>query len=156
MSQDYEVAYGKPPKHSQFKPGQSGNPSGRPKRSNTITALLKEELEAKVTVTENGVKKTITKREAMVRQVVNGGLKGKATDTLRLLQRLETLLPREVEPETAEPDSFEVTFVRAYEGKPFNPTDEEIAHLAKRREAKATQKKESKAQNDEELNFLND
>ncbi len=28
---DYEVGYGKPPVHSQFKPGQSGNPSGRPK-----------------------------------------------------------------------------------------------------------------------------
>ena len=28
-----EVGYGKPPKHSQFKPGQSGNPQGRPKGS---------------------------------------------------------------------------------------------------------------------------
>src|SRR5262245_37056540 len=28
---DYEVGYGKPPKHGQFKPGQSGNPGGRRK-----------------------------------------------------------------------------------------------------------------------------
>ena len=27
----YEVGYGKPPKDTRFKPGQSGNPSGRPK-----------------------------------------------------------------------------------------------------------------------------
>jgi hypothetical protein len=30
-STDYEVGYGKPPKASRFKKGQSGNPSGRPK-----------------------------------------------------------------------------------------------------------------------------
>ena len=28
----YEVGYGKPPKHTQFKKGQSGNPKGRPKQ----------------------------------------------------------------------------------------------------------------------------
>ena len=28
---DHEVGYGKPPKGGQFKPGKSGNPSGRPK-----------------------------------------------------------------------------------------------------------------------------
>ena len=27
----YEVGYGKPPKHSQFQKGKSGNPKGRPK-----------------------------------------------------------------------------------------------------------------------------
>jgi Family of unknown function (DUF5681) len=29
---DYEVGYGKPPKHSRFKKGVSANPKGRPKR----------------------------------------------------------------------------------------------------------------------------
>ena len=28
---DYEIGYGKPPKQTRFKPGQSGNPRGRPK-----------------------------------------------------------------------------------------------------------------------------
>lgn len=31
----YEVGYGKPPAHSRFKPGQSGNPKGRPKGART-------------------------------------------------------------------------------------------------------------------------
>ena len=31
--EDYEVGYGKPPKDSRFKLGQSGNPNGRPKGS---------------------------------------------------------------------------------------------------------------------------
>ena len=30
-SGDYEVGYGKPPVNTQFKPGQSGNPKGRPR-----------------------------------------------------------------------------------------------------------------------------
>lgn len=29
MSDDYEVGYGRPPKHGQFQKGKSGNPSGR-------------------------------------------------------------------------------------------------------------------------------
>ncbi len=31
MANDNEVGYGKPPTDAQWKPGQSGNPSGRPK-----------------------------------------------------------------------------------------------------------------------------
>lgn len=31
MSEQYEVGYGKPPRHSQFKAGQSGNPKGERK-----------------------------------------------------------------------------------------------------------------------------
>ena len=29
---DDKVGYGKPPKHSRFQPGRSGNPRGRPKK----------------------------------------------------------------------------------------------------------------------------
>jgi hypothetical protein len=28
---NYHVGYGRPPRHTQFKPGRSGNPAGRPK-----------------------------------------------------------------------------------------------------------------------------
>lgn len=140
MHDDYDIGYGRPPKHTQFQPGQSGNPAGRPKRSKTITALLKEELEAKISVTEKGVSKQLTKREAIVRQVVNGGLKGNPNDALRLLQKLETLVPNEVEPDTNEPDAFEVSFVRAYEGKEFKLTDEEAELIRRRREKDKTPK----------------
>ena len=39
----YEVGYGKPPVHSRFKPGQSGNPKGRPKGSKNKRPGLQEE-----------------------------------------------------------------------------------------------------------------
>ncbi len=32
-SASYEVGYRKPPRHTQFQKGQSGNPGGRPRRS---------------------------------------------------------------------------------------------------------------------------
>ena len=64
----FEVGYGKPPQHSQFKRGQSGNPHGRPKGAKGFDASLARELETKITVTERGVRKTMTKAEATVMQ----------------------------------------------------------------------------------------
>lgn len=152
--EDYKAGFGKPPKHTQFQPGQSGNSKGQPKRTKTITALSREELKASIPVTENGTKKTMTKREVIVRQVVNGGLKGKPTFALRLLQRLETLIPTEVEPESNESDEIEVIVVPAYNGKPFHPTDEKIEFLAQRRRAKVHAKKAVDDNNADTPDFL--
>lgn len=51
---DYEVGYGKPPKRTRFKKGQSGNPKGRPKGAKGFTASLKREMESKVTALSEG------------------------------------------------------------------------------------------------------
>ena len=44
---EYEIGYRKPPKHTQFKKGQSGNPKGRPKRSESFGQLVREALDEK-------------------------------------------------------------------------------------------------------------
>lgn len=73
---DYEVGYGKPPMHTRFKKGASGNPKGRPKGSKNLATLLEKELKQRVVVTEGGRRRSITKQEAMVKHLVNKAVSG--------------------------------------------------------------------------------
>src|SRR5260370_31334050 len=59
---DYEVGYGKPPLHTRFKKGQSGNPRGRPRGAKNFTSLVSDALDQRVVVTENGKRREISKR----------------------------------------------------------------------------------------------
>jgi hypothetical protein len=71
---DYEVGYGRPPQHSRFKAGLSGNPKGRPKGSKNFSTLFAEELAQPVTLTENGKRKRMPKRQALAKQMINKAL----------------------------------------------------------------------------------
>jgi hypothetical protein len=51
---DYEVGYGRPPRHTRFELGRSGNPRGRPGGSKNLSTLLSEALQEPVIVVENG------------------------------------------------------------------------------------------------------
>jgi Family of unknown function (DUF5681) len=79
------VGYKKPPRHSQFKPGLSGNAKGRPKGSKNFTTVIEEELRAPIEVTENGKRKRISKRQAIVKQTVNKAASGDSKATALLL-----------------------------------------------------------------------
>ena len=77
MSEDtYDVGFKKPPKETQFKPGQSGNPNGRPKGSRNVATDLQEELDEEIEVTERGTSLTLTKRRALIKTLMMKGLKG--------------------------------------------------------------------------------
>jgi hypothetical protein len=73
---DYQTGYGKPPVNRRFKKGQSGNPSGRPKGSKNAASVIKRALNERVTINEGGRRKTITKLEAAVKQLVNKAASG--------------------------------------------------------------------------------
>src|SRR5215216_831037 len=75
-SLDDQVGYGKPPRHSRFKKGQSGNPKGRPKGSESAARLARRILNEKIVVRENGRRISITRREAMLKQLANKGIMG--------------------------------------------------------------------------------
>ena len=89
---DYQVGYGKPPVHTRFQKGQSGNPKGRPRGRKNLSSLLNEALNGWVIVVENGRRKKITKREAIITQLVNKSAAAdlKATQiVLALVQEVE-------------------------------------------------------------------
>jgi hypothetical protein len=67
----YEVGFGKPPRSTQFKPGQSGNPNGRPRGAKNFATAIEQELDTRVTVTENGRRRRISKREVIAKHLVN-------------------------------------------------------------------------------------
>jgi hypothetical protein len=73
---DYLVGRGKPPQHTKFVEGQSGNPKGRPKGSKNFKTEALAELNSKVSITENGKRRKITKRGAFLKQVTNKGAAG--------------------------------------------------------------------------------
>src|SRR5579859_5343264 len=72
----YKVGYGKPPKHTQFKKGVSGNPSGRPKGSLSMATVLQRCLGEKTVIVEDGKQKTVSKMEAAVKQLVDKAIVG--------------------------------------------------------------------------------
>jgi hypothetical protein len=80
-----KVGYKNPPKDKQFKKGQSGNPKGRPPKK-----LMHEVLEATLNepisvTTKDGKKVTMTKKEAIIQQLVQSSMSGKAPATKNLI-----------------------------------------------------------------------
>jgi len=73
---DYEVGYGKPPRHTRFKRGQCGNPKGRPPETKNLSSLLDQELNQRVVVAEDGKRKAITKWRAFIKQLVDRATAG--------------------------------------------------------------------------------
>ena len=71
-----QVGYKKPPLHSQFQPGKSGNPKGRPKRSESVSDVLQKELNTLVPILKNGKKHKISMTRAIVKQLLNKAANG--------------------------------------------------------------------------------
>ena len=122
---DYEVGYGKPPRHTRFKKGQSGNPRGRPSGSKNLSTLVIEALNELVVVAENGGRRKITKRQAIITQLVNQSAKADWRATKLVLEILQAIEAR-TEPAAAETafdaaDERVIEQLRARYAKPGSP-----------------------------------
>lgn len=79
---DYEVGYGRPPKHTQFRPGESGNRRGRPKGARALKIDLREALSGRHTIQINGKPLRGNRQELMMltlaTRAASGDLKAQA------------------------------------------------------------------------------
>tara|TARA_R110000868_G_scaffold408144_1_gene690522 strand:- start:4478 stop:4876 length:399 start_codon:yes stop_codon:yes gene_type:complete len=99
----YDVGFGKPPKNSRFKPGQSGNPKGRPKGAKGLRTELKEELSERISVTEGGSVRRVSKLRAMLKAMTAKALKGDARAANVMLNLVQSVLEDEPNEQDVKP-----------------------------------------------------
>jgi pyruvate/2-oxoglutarate dehydrogenase complex dihydrolipoamide acyltransferase (E2) component len=87
VKRDYEIGYGKPPAGRRFQKGQSGNPRG-PRRKD-LSALLVAALNEPVYTTIDGHRRKITKREAIIKQMVDKSAEADLRATKMLFDMLK-------------------------------------------------------------------
>jgi len=85
---DEAVGYGKPPRSTRFQPGRSGNPRGRPMKSESKSIIAKA-LNQPVAVTVEGKRKTISAAEALIRQQMQKALAGDPACAKHIIQLLK-------------------------------------------------------------------
>src|SRR6266446_643786 len=83
----YKVGPCRPPLHTRFKKGQSGNPGGRSAKS--LPALLADALNETVVVTIDGRRRKVTKREAIVTQMVDKSASADLRTTKMLIDMIK-------------------------------------------------------------------
>jgi len=70
------VGYKRPPREHQFRPGRSGNPSGRPKGARNFKSELREELSELVTVRDGDREIEVSKQRALIKSLVAAAIDG--------------------------------------------------------------------------------
>src|SRR3954452_4803532 len=86
---NYSVGFCRPPLHTRFKPGQSGNPSGRVKGSKNLKTLFHQILNEQIPLRDGTQSRTVTKAEALMRRLIIGGLNGDSRSLTTLIRIAE-------------------------------------------------------------------
>ncbi len=74
----YEVGYGRPPTHTRWPPGVSGNPKRiRNRRPKSGVMLIDEFFRTEIEIIDRGRKRRLTNFEAILLQVFNQAIAGK-------------------------------------------------------------------------------
>jgi hypothetical protein len=99
--QDYPVGYKKPPEHTRFQPGQSGNAKGRPKKAATVTEIVSRQLRRTVTVNDGHKTRQIPLVDAILMTHISKAAKGDHRSTALVLGALKV---SETDPNNNLPD----------------------------------------------------
>jgi hypothetical protein len=85
------VGYGRPPAHTRFKPGQSGNPKGRRKGQRNIHTVLVDALSQRIKIREGDRTRSLTKLDGVILTMLNAALKGDSKAQASLITMMRAL-----------------------------------------------------------------
>ena len=113
MSNNDEVGFGKPPKHTQFRKGTSGNPKGRAKGSRNLATVLAQALREKVVVVdERGHRRVMTKLDAAVAQLVSKSASGDLAALRQLMARADSAEHQSTDANDRQLNEFDVKVMK--------------------------------------------
>jgi Family of unknown function (DUF5681) len=95
---DGTVGYRNPPRHTRFRKGQSGNPTGRRNGTKNLKSIVVDSANEPVTVKEGGRRRTVTKLEAMAKALADKAAAGDPRATQQLTQLLQIFEGRSEQP----------------------------------------------------------
>ena len=85
MPHDYAIGYKKPPLHTRFEKGRSGNPKGRPKGQVNLKTDLLAELAEMIVIREGDRQLRVSKQRAFLKSLLSKAIKGDARAALAVI-----------------------------------------------------------------------
>jgi hypothetical protein len=92
----YEVGYSRPPKEHQWRPGECGNPKGRPRGAKSFDAEVRRLLKRKVTVKKSGKVRKVTVVEANFERILHKAMEGDTRAMLMIQELARQYLPEDI------------------------------------------------------------
>lgn len=103
---DYEVGFGKPPRETRFKKGQSGNPTGRPRQARALKTDLLDILDIEVAVSLPSGPERMTMQRAMTLSLGAKAVKGDVRAAQAIIKLIELTAPERLK-DTTETQSLD-------------------------------------------------
>jgi hypothetical protein len=114
-----KVGYGRPPRTHRFKPGESGNLKGRPKGAKNEATILRNLLNRKIEMRQDGKLRKISLLEAMLLRFAEDALKGNPKAAGFLLNRYAPIQATDADPTDIDRDDEQIleSFARRLEAQ---------------------------------------